>query len=95
MDEKQFKQLMNKLDILIKLLVSYVVEGKELKYQVSILSSFGFQPKQIADILGKTPNHIRVILHGLRKEIIETQAEEVQVEVENEQAGDEHSARGV
>ena len=58
------------------------VEGKELKNQVSILSSFGFQPKKIADMLGKTPNHIRVILHGLRKERKELQA------------GDEQSAGG-
>lgn len=68
MDAQQFKQLSDKINIIIKLLTLNAVEGKELKDQVSILSSFGFQPKQIADMLGKTPNHIRVILHGLRKE---------------------------
>lgn len=94
MDEQQFKQLSNKLDIIIKLLALNVVEGKDLKNQVSILSSFGFQPKQIADIVGKTPNHIRVILHGLRKERSKSQAEEVTVEEQNEQTGDEQSAGG-
>jgi len=51
MDEQQFKQLLNKLDTIIRLLALNVVEGKELKDQVSMLSSFGFQPKQIADVL--------------------------------------------
>lgn len=87
MDEQQFKQLMNKLDIIIRLLVLNVVEGKELKDQVSILSSLEFQPKQIADMLGKTPNHVRVILHGLRKGKIELQAEEVTVEGEDKKLG--------
>ena len=68
MDEKQFKLLSDKIDTIIKLLALNAVQGKELKFQVSTLSSFGFQPKQIADVLGKTPNHISVILHELRKE---------------------------
>jgi len=85
MDEQQFRQLSNKLETIIRLLALNAVEGKELKNQVSILSAFGFQPKQIADMLGKTPNHIRVILHGLRKERIELQVEEVSMEGQVEQ----------
>lgn len=68
MDEQQFKQLSNKMDTIIRLLALNAVEGKQLKDQTSILCSFGFQPKQIAEMLGKTPNHIRVLLHELRKE---------------------------
>ena len=79
MDETQFRQLSDKMDIIIKLLALNAVEGKELKNQVVILSSFGFQPKQIADMLGKTPNHISVILHGLRRERGEPQKEEASV----------------
>lgn len=67
MDEQQFRELSNKMDTIIKLLALNAVRGKQLKDQVSLLSSFGFQPRQIAEMLGKTPNHIRVILHGLRK----------------------------
>jgi hypothetical protein len=66
-DAQQFKTLSDKMDTIIKLLALNAVEGKQLKDQVLILSSFGFQPKQIADMLGKTPNHIRVLLHELRK----------------------------
>lgn len=92
MDDKQFKQLSDKMDTIITLLALNAVEGKELKNQVLTLSSFGFQPKQIADMLGKTPNHIRVILHGLRKEGAEPHAEEVPVEGQTKQTGDEQSA---
>ena len=67
MDETQFKQLSDKMDTIIRLLALNAVEGKELKTQVSMLSGFGFQPKQIADMLWKTPNHIRVLLHEMRK----------------------------
>jgi len=66
-DAQQFKVLSDKMDAIIKLLALNALEGKQLKNQVLILSSFGFQPKQIADMLGKTPNHIRVLLHELRK----------------------------
>ena len=89
MDEQQFKQLSCKIDVIIKLLALNAVEGKELKNQVLILSSFGFQPKQIADMLGKTPNHISVILHGLRKERDEAEKEEV---VDEKQMEEEKSA---
>jgi len=77
MDEKQFQILSGKIDIVIKLLALNVVEGKELKKQVSLLASSGFQPKDIADILEKTPNHIRVILYGVRKERKEREAEAI------------------
>jgi len=91
MDEDQFKQLSDKMDIIIKLLALNAVEGKELKNQVSLLSSFGFQPKQIADMLGKSPDHIRVMLHRLRKESRE-QAAEVAEGGQAEQTGDGRSA---
>jgi DNA-directed RNA polymerase specialized sigma24 family protein len=90
MDEQQFKQLSNKIDTIIKLLALNAVEDKQLKDQVSILSSFGFQPKQIADMLGKTPGNIRVILHRLREERGEPETEEVAQEAGR--AGEEHHA---
>lgn len=92
MDETQFKQLSDKMDTIIKLLALNAVEGKELKNQVSILSSFGFQPKQIADMLGKTPNQIRVTLHRLRRERSELEAQEPSEEEQTEQTGEEQHA---
>ena len=67
MDDKQFSIIVSKLDAIIKLQAIATVQGKTLREQVVTLSSLNFQPKQIADILGKTPNHISVILSELRK----------------------------
>ncbi|MDG6913711.1 MAG: sigma-70 family RNA polymerase sigma factor [Nitrososphaerota archaeon] len=67
MDENQFVVINAKLDSIMKLLALNAVQGKQLREQVGLLSSVGFQPKQIADMLGKTPNHISVILHDIRK----------------------------
>lgn len=68
MDEKQFQILSSKIDQIMKLLALNTVKGKELKDQVWLLSSSGFQSKDIADILGKKPSYIRVVLHRLHKE---------------------------
>jgi len=92
MDETQFKQLSDKMDTIIRLLALNAVEGKDLKNQVSILSSFGFQPKQIADMLGRTSNQIRVILHRVRRERSKLEAQEPPEEGQTEQTGEEHHA---
>jgi len=57
-----------RLNVLIKLTAANVIQGKNFKDQVSLLSSVGLQPKEISDILGKTSNHINVTLTMLRKE---------------------------
>lgn len=67
MDSEQFEAIRSRLDAIIRLQALNATQGKTLREQVSVLSSCGFQPKEIADILGKTPNHVSVILHELRK----------------------------
>lgn len=81
MDEQQFKQFSDKMDTIIRLLALNLVEGKDFKNQVLILSGFGFQPKQIADVLGKTSNNVNVTLHRLRAERREEENEGDQEEV--------------
>lgn len=66
-DEKN-RLIIDRLDILIKLTAANAIRDKGLKDQVNLLSSVGLQPKEIADILGKTPNNIRVTLSTIRKE---------------------------
>lgn len=68
MNDTQFKELSSKIDTIIKLLALNSVEGKDPKKQVLILSSFGFQPKQIADILDEKRSTIRSRLSRARKE---------------------------
>lgn len=67
MDEEG-RLIIERLDILIKLTAAAAIRDKGLKDQVSLLSSVGLQPKEIADVLGKTANNIRVTLSTIRKE---------------------------
>lgn len=68
MDEKQFKELMTKMDLLIRLLALNLVKDiKVQKKQITSLHSFGFGPSEIADILDTTPNVVNVTLSQARK----------------------------
>jgi len=62
------KEILEKLDILIKVTVMGVIHGKTLKDQVAIMSMASLGRKDIAKILGKKPNHIGVVLNDLKKE---------------------------
>jgi len=47
-----------------------VVATKEVatkRERISILADAGFEPKEIADLVGTTPNTVSVTLHSLRK----------------------------
>lgn len=68
MSGEDIKGVCDRLDILIKLSVANIISNKEYDDQIWILSNAGFQPKDIADFLGRTPNAIRVKLSELRKE---------------------------
>jgi DNA-binding NarL/FixJ family response regulator len=66
-DEKTVLTLVAKLDAIIKLMVLGMTEGKPQVEKIALLSSVGFPPKQIAQVLGTTPNTVRVVLSALRK----------------------------
>jgi DNA-binding CsgD family transcriptional regulator len=68
MDEKAIRVLSAKLDVIIKLMVLGMTQGKSQTEQIRLLSAAGFQPKDIAETLGTTPNAVRVILFNLRKQ---------------------------
>ncbi len=61
------KQLLEKIDALVRLTALGIIKDKEYPEQVELLSSIGLQPKEIADLLGKTPNSVRVTLSRIRK----------------------------
>lgn len=68
MEQKQFEEIIKKLDLIAKLIsFSLVKDEKTLTYKVKVLDAAGFEPKEIANLLDKKPNHIRQILHQLRK----------------------------
>lgn len=65
--KEDLQEITEKLDTIIRLLAISAAGQKTLREKVSILYSSGFRPKEIADLLSKTPNHIRVVLHELKK----------------------------
>lgn len=60
-------QILEKLDILIRISATQIIEGKDFRDQVRILSSIGLKPKEIGDILGKSANNISVTLNLMKK----------------------------
>jgi len=68
MDEKVIQILSAKLDTIIKLMVMGMTQGKSQAEQIRLLSTAGFQPKEIAETIGTSPNVVRVTLSNLRKQ---------------------------
>lgn len=53
--------------LLMRLLAQQSPELRTLQDQILFLQSFGLKPREIANILGKTDNHIRKELSIIRK----------------------------
>lgn len=68
MDEKQFKEITSKMDLVVRLLALNIVKNlKVQKDKIIALSSFGFGPSEIAKLLGTTSNTVNVALSEMRK----------------------------
>lgn len=61
-------EIVQKLEILIKLIASSSLGEDKSKDRVRFLAGIGLQPKEIAEILGTTSNSVRATLSKLRKE---------------------------
>jgi len=58
MDEKQFKEIIGKMDGIARLLaLNFVKDLKIQKDKIIALSSFGFGPSEIAKLIGTTPQY--------------------------------------
>ena len=68
MEENIEQKIVEKLDILIRLVAVDALRNQSFREQVTVLSEIGLQPKEIAAILGRTPNNVSVTLHAIRKE---------------------------
>ena len=67
MEEKQFKELSEKLDRLSKLVAAVAIQGKTFREQVQLLSDVGLGPTDIAQIVGKDVNTINVTKSLMKK----------------------------
>lgn len=60
-------EVCKRLDRLIRLVSVAIIQGKNNRQQIEILGQAGFQPVEIADIVGTTPNTVRVEMSNMRK----------------------------
>jgi len=67
MDEKQFSELMQTLNIIVHLQVADLIKGKSLKECIKILYQANIGPAKIGRLLGKTTNHITKEIAVMRK----------------------------
>lgn len=67
MDEKELKEITNRLDKLIRIVALSSTQGLTLTERISLLYQAGSSPKEIADILGTTSNVVNVRLSEMRK----------------------------
>jgi hypothetical protein len=63
----QIEDISSKLDKIIKLLAISCSEKFNVRRQVEVLTDVGFTPKQISNILDKSPNLVRVMKHTISK----------------------------
>ena len=61
------KEILQKLDIIIKLLAISQLQGKEVREQILFLHIVGISNKDIAIILNKTQNTVNATLSQVRK----------------------------
>ena len=70
-DESTLQQISSKLDTLIRLTALNLVKDTKIqRNQIALLSEAGFQPKQIAEIIGSNSNVVSVTLNSLKKKKI-------------------------
>jgi DNA-binding NarL/FixJ family response regulator len=68
MDEKQFNEIISKMDTINRLLALNIVKDFKIQEQkITTLSSFGFSPSEIAKLLGTTPHTVSVALSRIKK----------------------------
>lgn len=65
--EKNNDKILEELQRITKILVLIATEGKNQREQIGILSKIGFQPKEIAGLLGTSRNTVSVALVDIRK----------------------------
>lgn len=67
-DQEIGEQIVQRLDVIVGLLVHSVTAEKTQVEKIQALSAAGFQPKEIARIIGTTPNTVRVAMSVSRKQ---------------------------
>lgn len=67
MAETTEQLMLDKIDKILRILAVIATKGMKQRDQIALLSEAGFQPKDIADLLGTSSNTVRVELVALRR----------------------------
>jgi transcriptional regulator len=67
MDDKQFKEIIERLDRLTRIIAISNTRGLTSTDRIILLNQAGFAPKEIADMLNTTSNVVSVTLSLRRK----------------------------
>jgi CRP-like cAMP-binding protein len=70
MDSIILLSINKRLEVIVNLLLQQKTKdgmGRTLQEQIQLLHGAGLKPKEIAEILGKSPAHVNKELTGLRK----------------------------
>lgn len=65
---EQFDDVLGELRKISRLLTLVVTTDMSQKQKIEVLSSAGLQPKEIAELIGTTPNTVSVRLAEIRKQ---------------------------
>ena len=76
MEQAETDRLLVLIERSNRLLAMQLVKGLSLREQVVALDFAGFEPREIAQIVRRTPNHVSVILHEERRR----QSKEAEIE---------------
>ena len=69
-ENMHLKELNKRVGVMISLLLKMIPQERDrinLKEQVEILDGLGMRPRDIAEILNRTPGHVNKELAGIRK----------------------------
>jgi len=67
MDDKQFKEIIERLDKLTRIVAISNTRGLTSTDRIILLDQAGFAPREIADMINTTPNVVSVTLSLRRK----------------------------
>lgn len=68
MNGQDQQEVLAELRRIVRLLSLLATQNLNQRQQIEKLSAIGFQPKEIADLIGTTPNTVSVTLTSLRRE---------------------------
>jgi len=67
MPVEQVSELRRRLDVLIALTLCQLEHRTDPSDIIAVLSRFDIEPREVAAILGMTPNAVRIARHRLRR----------------------------